>query len=103
MCCVSPTHVVYIYCLLTWYIIGWLYWLQLQAQVSDNHLLLRKLQEEEGHAKEILEEELHKQIQHITHLNDSHHEVMAKITLHTNKISVRSLKVEGLCACGLLP
>lgn len=51
----------------------------------------------------MLEQELHKQRQHIVHLNDSHHEVMAKITVHTNRISVRSLKVEGLCASGLLP
>lgn len=72
---------------------GWLYWLQLQAQVSDNHILLRKLQEEEGHTKEVLEQELHKQRQHIAHLNDSHHEVLAKITVHANRISVRSLKV----------
>jgi hypothetical protein len=82
---------------------GWLYWLQLQAQVSDDHLLLRKLQEEEGHTKEVLEQELHKQRQHIAHLNDSHHEVMAKITVHADRISVRSLKVYGLYACGLLP
>lgn len=60
----------------------WLYWLQLQGQVSDDHLLLRKLQEGEGHAKEVLEQE-HKQRQqlelHISHLNDSHLEVTAKI------------------------
>jgi len=72
---------------------GWLDWLQLQAQISDDHLLLRKLQEEEGHAKEMLEQELHNQRQHIVHLNDSHHEVMAKITVHTNRISVKNLKV----------
>ena len=72
---------------------GWLYWLQLQAQVSDDHLLLRKLQEGEGHTKEVLEQELHKQRQHIAHLNDSHHEVMAEITVHADRINVRSLKV----------
>ena len=87
---------------------GWFYWLQLQAQVTDDRVLLRKLQEGEGHAKEVLEQELHKQRQqlelHIAHLNDSHHEVMAKIQcMHANRICVRSLKVQGLCACGLLP
>lgn len=61
---------------------GWLYWLQLQVKFSDDHLQLRKLQEGEGHAKEVLEQE-HKQRQqlelHIAHLNDSHLEVTAKI------------------------
>jgi len=55
---------------------------QLQAQVSDDHLLLRKLQEGEGHTKEVLEQE-HKQRQqlelHISHLNDSHLEAEATL------------------------
>jgi hypothetical protein len=80
---------------------AWLYWLQLQAQFSEDHLLLRKLQEEEGHAQEVLEQELHKQRQqlelHIAHLNESHQEVTANDTLHKNRISMISLKVQGLC------
>jgi hypothetical protein len=75
----------------------WLYWLQLQAQVSEDHLLLRKLQEEEGQAQEVLEQELHKQRQqlelHIAHLNESHQEVMANYTVHENRSSVRSMNM----------
>lgn len=48
--------------------------------MSDDHLLLRKLQEQEGQAQGVLEQELHNQRQqlelHIAHLNETHQEVM---------------------------
>jgi hypothetical protein len=47
--------------------------------MSEDHLLLRKLQEEEGQAQGVLEQELHNQRQqlelHIARLNETHQEV----------------------------
>jgi hypothetical protein len=47
--------------------------------MNEDHMLLRKLQEEEGQAQGVLEQELHNQRQqlelHIAHLNETHQEV----------------------------
>ncbi|PNF18801.1 hypothetical protein B7P43_G01640 [Cryptotermes secundus] len=75
---------------------------QLQAQMSEDHLLLRKLQEEEGQAQGVLEQELHNQRQqlelHIAHLNETHQEAEAAFNSQIGQLHGKLQEQENISA-----
>lgn len=75
---------------------------QLQAQMSEDHLLLRKLQEEEGQAQGVLEQELHNQRQqlelHIAHLSETHQEAEAAFNSQIGQLHGKLQEQENISA-----
>ncbi|KAJ4434257.1 hypothetical protein ANN_22807, partial [Periplaneta americana] len=75
---------------------------QLQAQVSEDHLLLRKLQEEQGQAQGVMEQELHSQRQqlelHIARLNETNQEAEAAFKSQIGQLHAELQEQENINA-----